>query len=142
MLGLGFGEILIIGLIALLVVGPEQLPDLAKSVAKFLNEMKRTASDLKSALDQEKDIFKDDIDQFQKLSHDIKNFPDDDLSLNKNSIHPSNESQLNDLASSEGHDYGAHHEDLHKEEQLDLLPQDQRDDLESDQSTTDIKTKE
>lgn len=74
MLGLGFWEIVIIGLIALIVIGPERLPDFAKSVAKFLNEMKRTASELKSTFDDEKDIFKDNIDQLQKLKSDIQSF--------------------------------------------------------------------
>ena len=77
MLGLGFWEIIIIGLVALIVVGPENLPDFAKSVARFLNELKRTASDLKKSIDEEKDIFKDDIDKFQELAEEIKRFPED-----------------------------------------------------------------
>lgn len=75
MLGLGFWEVVIIGLIALVVIGPERLPDFAKSVAKFLNEMKRTASDLKTAFDDEKDIFKENIDQIQKLKSELHALP-------------------------------------------------------------------
>lgn len=78
MLGLGFWEVVILAVLALVVVGPEQLPDFAKSVAKFLNEMKRTTADLKSAFDDEKDIFKDNIDQLQKLKNDITSLPNYD----------------------------------------------------------------
>lgn len=76
MLGLGFWELVILGLIALIVIGPERLPDFAKSVAKFLNDMRRTASDLKRTFDDEKDIFKENIDQLQKLKQDIQSFPE------------------------------------------------------------------
>lgn len=72
MLGLGFWEIVVIGIIALIVIGPERLPEFAKSVARFLNEMKRTAADLKTVLDEEKDIFKDSIDQFQDIKKQIE----------------------------------------------------------------------
>lgn len=76
MLGLGFWEIVIIGLVGLIIVGPEKLPELAKSAAKFLNEMKRTANDFQSAINQEKDVFKEDIDKFQKIAQDITKIED------------------------------------------------------------------
>ena len=76
MLGLGFWELVILGLIALIVIGPERLPDFAKGVARFLNDMRRTASDLKRTFDDEKDIFKENIDQLQKLKQDIQSFPE------------------------------------------------------------------
>lgn len=75
MLGLGFWEVVILGILALVVIGPEQLPDFAKSVAKFLNEIKRTTSDLKNAFEEEKDIFKENIDQLQQLKKDIESLP-------------------------------------------------------------------
>jgi sec-independent protein translocase protein TatB len=87
MLGLGFWELVILGLIALIVIGPERLPDFAKGVAKFLNDMRRTASDLKRTFDDEKDIFKENIDQLQKLKNDIQSFPELD-SQTKSSNNP------------------------------------------------------
>ncbi len=88
MLGLGFWELVIIGLIALIVIGPERLPDFAKSVAKFLNEMKRTVTDLKSNFDDEKDIFKDNIDQLQKLKKELQALPEFDSSSRDSSPLP------------------------------------------------------
>jgi sec-independent protein translocase protein TatB len=102
MLGLGFWEIVIIGLIALVVIGPERLPEFAKSIAKFLNEMKRTASDLKTAFDDEKDIFKEDIDQIQKLKKDFQSLPDSlkenkQLKTKNYEIDPKHEAEMTSL---------------------------------------------
>jgi Tat protein translocase TatB subunit len=50
MFGLGFTELLVIGVIALLVVGPKQLPDLARQAARLLNELKRATEEISSTL--------------------------------------------------------------------------------------------
>lgn len=44
MFNLGVWEIVVIGLIALIVVGPEKLPELARNVGRFINEVKRTTN--------------------------------------------------------------------------------------------------
>ena len=59
MFGIGLLKLLIIAIIALLVVGPEKLPELAKTLGKGLSEFKKAAEgiteDLKEALkDDEK----------------------------------------------------------------------------------------
>jgi Tat protein translocase TatB subunit len=46
MFGIGITELIIIAVVALLVVGPKRLPDLAKSMGKGLAEFKRTAEDV------------------------------------------------------------------------------------------------
>lgn len=53
MFGLGFGEVILIGLIALLVIGPDQLPGVARSIAKLLNELKRSTDELKKEFENE-----------------------------------------------------------------------------------------
>lgn len=51
MFGLSMGEILILGAIALIVIGPEDLPKLARQIGRFVNDIKRStqtfAEDLK-----------------------------------------------------------------------------------------------
>lgn len=47
MFGLGFSEIIVLGVLALILLGPEQLPDLARKLGKFINELKRTTDGIK-----------------------------------------------------------------------------------------------
>jgi sec-independent protein translocase protein TatB len=53
MFGLSFGEILIIAVIALLLLGPERLPDAAKTLGKGLRELRRATDDLKDQVERE-----------------------------------------------------------------------------------------
>lgn len=50
MFNLGLTEILALSAIALLVIGPKQLPEVARSLARFLNEMKRSSAHLTKPL--------------------------------------------------------------------------------------------
>lgn len=51
MFGIGVTEILLILIVALVIVGPEKLPELAKTIAKGFNEFKRTSNDIKRTID-------------------------------------------------------------------------------------------
>lgn len=53
MFGLSFGEILIIAVLALLLLGPERLPDAAKTFGKSLRELRRATDDLKDQVQKE-----------------------------------------------------------------------------------------
>lgn len=44
-------EILVVGILALMVFGPEKLPDMARSVGRFMNQVKTMASEAKSEFD-------------------------------------------------------------------------------------------
>ena len=50
MFGIGMQELLIILVIALIVVGPRKLPELAKSLGRGLAEFKKTADDFQSTM--------------------------------------------------------------------------------------------
>ena len=50
MLGLGFGEIILILVVALLVLGPEKLPGLAKQAGTGLREFRRFANEFQRNL--------------------------------------------------------------------------------------------
>lgn len=56
MFGIGMPEMLLILAVALIVIGPKKLPDLAKSLGKALGEFKKAASDLKDSLQIETEI--------------------------------------------------------------------------------------
>lgn len=51
MFGVGIPEILIILVIALLVLGPQKLPELAKALGKAIGEFKRATRDLRETMD-------------------------------------------------------------------------------------------
>jgi Tat protein translocase TatB subunit len=53
MFGLGMPEIFLILAIALIVIGPKKLPDLAKTLGRAMGEFKRSAQDFKRSIDIE-----------------------------------------------------------------------------------------
>jgi sec-independent protein translocase protein TatB len=53
MFDLGFVEMLVIGLILLLVVGPERLPEVARTVGGWVHEAKQYFESMKDQLDRE-----------------------------------------------------------------------------------------
>jgi Tat protein translocase TatB subunit len=53
MFGIGLPELVLIMVVALLVVGPSKLPELARSLGKSFNEFRRMADDVKETLEEE-----------------------------------------------------------------------------------------
>ena len=53
MFGLGVGEILLILAIALIFIGPERLPDLARSLAKGYAEFRRSFDEVKNSIEKD-----------------------------------------------------------------------------------------
>ncbi len=53
MCGLGVSEIVIILILALVLLGPKQLPDVAKQLGKALREFKKATEDLKEQFETE-----------------------------------------------------------------------------------------
>lgn len=53
MLGMGWPEILVILILALLVFGPEKLPDLARQAGRFIRTVKQMADNAKADLGRE-----------------------------------------------------------------------------------------
>ena len=50
---LGFPELLIIMLVALIIFGPRKLPELGRSLGKSLGEFRKASNELKSTLEEE-----------------------------------------------------------------------------------------
>jgi sec-independent protein translocase protein TatB len=53
MFGIGLPEMILILALALIVVGPEKLPDLARSLARTILDLKKTAEGLKASFREE-----------------------------------------------------------------------------------------
>jgi len=56
MFGMGFMEILLVVIVAIIALGPEKLPTAMVDIAKFLKKMKSGLEDAKSTIDQELNI--------------------------------------------------------------------------------------
>lgn len=50
MFNMGFLEMVVLGVVALLVIGPRQLPEVAKVVGRMINEFRRATGDLTSSI--------------------------------------------------------------------------------------------
>ena len=58
MFNFSFGELLILAVIGLIVIGPKQLPQVAKIIARTIGEFKRAINDVKDSVTAD---FKDDV---------------------------------------------------------------------------------
>jgi sec-independent protein translocase protein TatA len=50
---IGFPEMLVILVVALIIFGPRKLPELGRSLGRSINEFKRASNELRSTLDDE-----------------------------------------------------------------------------------------
>ena len=81
MFGIGLPELILIMAIALIVVGPDKLPELARSLGKGIVELKKAAAGLKESLHEDDDDNsweQTDLDDHpNKLFEAYKNLPDE-----------------------------------------------------------------
>jgi len=100
MFGIGFTEIMLISIIAILFLGPDKLPGALVDMAKFIKSVKKTVSEAKSSLEEEMKVSElkeealsykkqlndatDELKGFKNLSFDSEDeiSYDDDISEN------------------------------------------------------------
>jgi TatA/E family protein of Tat protein translocase len=75
MFGIGMPEMILILAIALIVIGPKKLPDLAKSLGRAMNEFKKATREIKESMDIEEDL-KDVKKSLDDLNADVKDTVD------------------------------------------------------------------
>lgn len=56
MFGIGFTELILISILAILFLGPDKLPETMVQIAKFIKSVKQTVGDAKSTLEEEMKI--------------------------------------------------------------------------------------
>jgi sec-independent protein translocase protein TatB len=56
MFDIGFSELLVIGLVALIVIGPERLPRVARTLGHLAGRLQRYVSDVKSDITREMEL--------------------------------------------------------------------------------------
>ena len=85
MFGIGFTELLLIAIIAILFLGPDKLPTALVDMAKFIKSVKKTISDAKSSLEEEMKIadLKEEALSYKKqldeATDELKNFKNIDF---------------------------------------------------------------
>jgi len=73
MFGIGLPEMILIMALALIVVGPDKLPDLARSLAKGIMELKKTAEGLKDSFAEEGNPLDDIVPDLEEAAKSLKN---------------------------------------------------------------------
>ena len=67
MFGIDFSELLVIGVVALIVIGPERLPKVARTTGLLLGRLQRYVNDVKADIHREMQL-----DELKKLKADIQ----------------------------------------------------------------------
>ena len=77
MFGMGFMEIFLVLIVAIIALGPEKLPGAAVDIVKFFKKFKGSIDDAKSTLDNELNIsqMKKEAEEFKSSVSNIKNIP-------------------------------------------------------------------
>lgn len=56
MFGIGWPEMILIFIVALIVVGPKKLPELAKTLGRAMGELRKAGQELKDSIDLDEEI--------------------------------------------------------------------------------------
>jgi TatA/E family protein of Tat protein translocase len=82
MFGIGMPEMLVILALALIVIGPKKLPDLAKSLGRAMREFKKATNELKETIQLEGELT-EVKDTLNGISDDVKHAVDLNLESEK-----------------------------------------------------------
>jgi sec-independent protein translocase protein TatB len=81
MFDIGFSELLVIGVVALIVIGPQKLPKVARTVGILMGRLQRYVSDVKADINREIEL--DELrkmrDSMQKAASDMQSSFDTEL---------------------------------------------------------------
>jgi len=72
MFGIGLPEMIVILAVALIVIGPEKLPDMARSLAKGVFELKKTLNQVKTSLAEEENLLGSVQSDLRKTAADLQ----------------------------------------------------------------------
>jgi len=71
MFGIGLPEMIVILAVALIVVGPDKLPELARSLARGMQELKKTVEEVKTSLQEESGVLSEVQDELKETAQDL-----------------------------------------------------------------------
>jgi sec-independent protein translocase protein TatA len=68
--GIGFGELILILIVALIVFGPGRLPEIARTIGRMYKNLARTSSEFTTAIKKEIDL--EEMDKGKKSNQVLK----------------------------------------------------------------------
>jgi|GEM_PF-550473 len=71
MFGIGLPEMIVILAVALIVVGPDKLPELARSLARGVQELKKTVDEVKISLQEESGVLDEVQTELKETANDL-----------------------------------------------------------------------
>lgn len=117
MFNMGLQEMIVLGAIALLVIGPKQLPEVARVVGRMLNEFKRATGDLTSSIANVKNEAQTLANSTESFMHkqkaEFEKKMREDLELDREEAE---ESSLEDSQSSQLKNRGVHQPEQNAQE--------------------------
>ncbi|MEE9334992.1 MAG: Sec-independent protein translocase protein TatB [Granulosicoccaceae bacterium] len=105
MFDVGFAEVMIIGVVALIVIGPERLPDVARKVGRWVAKIQRFIKGVRSDVSRElesgelKALIGDQKDQINELRGMVKD-AQKDIEKSTSSVMKDAESSFSELENS------------------------------------------
>ncbi len=85
MFGIGVPEMILILAIALIVIGPKKLPDLAKSMGRSIREFKKATTEFKESVGVDNEL-KDVKNTLDDMNKDIRNTVNMEFNEHKNKV--------------------------------------------------------
>ena len=92
MFDVGFSEMIVVAIIALIVLGPEKLPKVARTVGHLLGRMQRYVNDVKADINREVEL--DELRKLQQSMQETARSIEQTVTQNVNSV----QSELNSVA--------------------------------------------
>ena len=97
---IGFPEMIVIFVIALLVFGPKRLPELGRSLGRGISEFRKASTDLKGSIEREIQTLESEASasEFRKASSELK----DSIERGINTLESEASAAMNSKAPEEG----------------------------------------
>jgi TatA/E family protein of Tat protein translocase len=72
MFGVGIPELMVIFLVALVILGPKQLPEVAKFLGKALGEFRKATDDISAEFNNAKSMLEEEVRQAERAAQEEK----------------------------------------------------------------------
>lgn len=112
MFDIGFAELLVIGVLGLIVLGPERLPKAARTVGLLIGKMRRTMSGIQQEIEQE--VRNQEIRE--KLENPMHSYLSEDELKQREEAEELDKLANGDASADDYREFGDHHQDYENHE--------------------------